>query len=115
MVGDLNGADFAGFQDEKTYGGTFGGPLLKDKLFFFLNYEKFERRAPRFAPTVRPDPVRPSKLTASRQDEIDEIIDIASTRYGFDAGSLNPPTGRKDRGRGHSASSSTGTSTTTIA
>ena len=27
---------------ERTYGFTLGGPILKDRLFFFLNYEKYE-------------------------------------------------------------------------
>lgn len=29
-----------------TKGGTLGGPLWKDHVFFFLNYEKFSRKAP---------------------------------------------------------------------
>ena len=32
--------------DEEIYGGTLGGPIIKDKLFYFLSYEKLEREAP---------------------------------------------------------------------
>ncbi|MGH8029201.1 MAG: carboxypeptidase regulatory-like domain-containing protein, partial [Arenimonas sp.] len=29
------------FDTEETYGGTFGGPIIEDKLFFFINYEHY--------------------------------------------------------------------------
>ncbi len=34
------------FDNEKTYGAYVSGPILKDRLFFFAGYEKFEREAP---------------------------------------------------------------------
>lgn len=40
---------------QKTWGATLGGPIWKDHLFFFLNYEKFDRESaasvPGFTPT----------------------------------------------------------------
>ncbi len=40
-------------QNRNTYGGTFGGPIKKDKLFFFGSYENFrDRRTFNFTSTV---------------------------------------------------------------
>lgn len=39
MVGNRNGKDYDGFDKNKTFGFTFGGPVIKDRLFFFLSYE----------------------------------------------------------------------------
>jgi len=70
--------------DEETVGGTFGGPILKDKLFFFLSYEKLDRTAPQeFGATGSGFPVEIPGVT---QAEYDQVVQIAQNVYGFDAG-----------------------------
>ncbi len=83
MVGDdRNGNPFNGFNKEETYGFTFGGPLVKDKLFFFANYEKFTRGAP--GPDLLNSPYGRGQIT----DADIAAIQAAAGTYGFDAGSL---------------------------
>ena len=41
--------------DQKTFGGTVGGPIVKNKLFFFGSYERFHEQAPDDVHLQRPD------------------------------------------------------------
>ena len=79
LVGDRE--DFNGFNDEQTYGMTFGGPIIKDKLFFFANYEKYERGAP--GVTTRSTPL---DRTISGNDIIK--VQNRMNALGYDIGGL---------------------------
>ena len=79
---ELNGVEFNGFSSEETYGATFGGPLIKDRLFFFINYENY----------TRADTSTGFGDSPYGTGEIDDT-DIANVRtaaaaYGFEAGDI---------------------------
>lgn len=81
----LEGQVFNGFKKEETYGATFGGPIVKDKLFFFANYEKYNRTAPGAS-------LSDTAYGAGQVTDADIAAVIAAANaHGFDAGSLSPP------------------------
>ncbi|SBV35421.1 Oar protein [uncultured Stenotrophomonas sp.] len=88
LEGDSN--DFNGFEDEKTYGLTFGGPIVKDKLFFFANYEKYERSAPGVA--LGSSPYGKGDITDA---QIKQVQDFMSAK-GYDVGSLSAPANKTE-------------------
>ncbi len=47
--------------ERTTYGFTFGGPIIKNRLFFFLNFEDFERIQPPSDPGL--NSIAPADLT----------------------------------------------------
>lgn len=70
--------------DEETWGGTLGGPILEDRLFFFLSYEKLDRTAPQdIGATGSGFPIEIPGVT---QAEYDEIRRIGLDVYGYDIG-----------------------------
>ena len=76
------GEDLAiGNFDEKTFGATLGGPIIKDKLFFFAAYEKFKTSRPANSQTIE-------NIPGVTQADVDRAIDIFKTEYGFDPGTF---------------------------
>ncbi|MEJ5999866.1 TonB-dependent receptor [Paucibacter soli] len=75
---------------EDTKGFTLGGPIIKDKLFFFANYEEFKstRSTPSFGPVG-------SALTnvGITQAQIDAAVKVAKDNWGIDIGNSDAPTG----------------------
>jgi len=86
---ELRGVEFNGFNDEQTYGATFGGPIIKDKLFFFANYEKYARTAP--GTSLSGTPYGTGQVTDA---DITRIQSAAQAK-GFDAGGLTLPSSSK--------------------
>ncbi|MFG6465539.1 TonB-dependent receptor [Roseateles sp. BYS87W] len=75
---------------EKMYGFTAGGPIIKDKLFFFAGYE--ELRSSRTTPAF--GPVGSNSVNVGLTDaQIQSAVDMAKSKYGMDIGSLSTPKG----------------------
>jgi len=75
---------------EDTLGFTLGGPIIRDKLFFFVNYE--ELKSSRTSPDFGAIGSANSNVGIS-QSAIDQAIAISRNTWSFDAGSPTVPQG----------------------
>jgi outer membrane receptor for ferrienterochelin and colicin len=74
--------------DQKRYGASIGGPIIRDKLFFFVAYEKLEginifSRGPADSSSGTP-------VLGVTQAQLDRIAQIAQNVYGYDPGGTPP-------------------------
>ncbi len=90
LLGDKTEDDAVSFGkfDEDTEAFTLSGPILKDRLWFFLSYEEFsatDTTALDFGPAGSG---RPNEVTNVTQADIDAVSAIARNIYGFEPGTL---------------------------
>lgn len=94
---DKNGNQFTGFSSKWTAGGTLGGPIVKDKLFFFANYQESKVIAP--TPDYGPIGSGKGNIVPVTQDDLNQIIGIANG-YGLTPGDLNASSNNQDEKAG---------------
>lgn len=68
--------------EETTWGVTFSGPLIRDRLFFLLNYEKFEATEPVL--TGPSGSGAANEVPGITQADVDTVRGIVQSVYGFD-------------------------------
>jgi hypothetical protein len=77
------------FMEEKTIGFRFGGPIIKNKLFFFMNAEKGDRTQPgqlNVAATASAPFGSAPNITRPTNVFMDEVSSYLKTTYGYETG-----------------------------
>jgi len=73
-----------------TYGFTFGGPIIKDKLFFFANAEmvKIPSVVNRWQGADDDNPADPENyISRTTKADLQAVSDYVASKYGYDTGS----------------------------
>jgi len=67
--------------EEDTFGFTLAGPIVRDRLFFVANYEKFDTTRQSNSQTIQ-------NIAGVTQADVDRVRDIFNTEYGFEPGAF---------------------------
>ena len=74
-------------RSNKTFGASIGGPIIKDKLFFFVNYEMENRTQPgqTFVAKTSPTDVGPN-VNSVLESDLKTLREFLGKEYGYDPG-----------------------------
>ncbi len=86
MIADYNDQPYGGFRRAWTTGATVGGPIIKDKLFFFVSYEKSKQIGPTSQYGVQGSGAT-TEVRGLTQQNVNDITAAARAK-GLDVGSL---------------------------
>ena len=88
-IGDFTPEGDRPEEGKTIYGATLGGPIIKDKLFFFANFET--EKSPQQITKWRGSPNGVANgdefISHARQSDLDEFSRLLKERYGYDTGS----------------------------
>ncbi len=93
FTGDLNDIGTGEF-DQNLIVGTLGGPIIQDKLFFFVNAELKRENSP--LDTRVGAGLEGTNVFDVDRATFDEIAGIAESVYGYDVGGIDPFDQRQD-------------------
>ncbi|TXH65804.1 MAG: TonB-dependent receptor [Lysobacteraceae bacterium] len=82
--------DFGPFE-EKTWGVTIGGPIIKDKLFFFAAYEDFTQT--KTVPDFGPVNSGAGTIVGLSDTLMSQFATVANSTYGMNVGTSQIPSG----------------------
>lgn len=88
----VNGVEIAGARDRDrstTYGATLGGPIIKNKLFFFVNAEYTQTPSVAIRWRASEDGVgnESNFLSYCKASDMQQVSDFVKDKYGYDPGS----------------------------
>jgi len=83
-VGDVNLTQTP--QKNKVYGASLGGPIIKNKLFFFMNAEWENASKPNSNTFIPAGSTATGTASASPIDSLNKFRDALKSKYNYDAG-----------------------------